>query len=230
MLTKELSKHKQENDFEQFYRKLETFIPELKKFIIGSLKAAERQGMLDIGFYDAEGVLDEVYLEAFKAYTGEMDTNKLRRLLFKRAIHKMDEKRAQEIPDGINTHAMLKAELKLLNEDFTSDAEGDLMLNEELDDISYQQKQGWSPHIYLDETFEGLMIEKLGLHEASLLSDEKRRLLGLLYSTIPPRSKLVVELSVFGDQEASEISEILEVPEEVINRILFKVKERLRLL
>ncbi len=230
MSTKELYRHKQENDFEQFYEKLEAFLPELKKFMTGSLKAAEKQGDLDVGFYDAEGMLNEVYLEAFKVFSGEMDEKRLRRSLFKKAIQKMDEKRAQEIPDDVNTHALLKAEMKLLNEDFTTDGDGDLILNEELDDISYQQKQGWSKQIYLDASLEQLMVQKLGLNEASLLSDEKRRLLGFLYSTIPPRSKLVVELLVFGNQDTSEISQILEVPEEVIQRILFKAKERFRLL
>ncbi|WP_422080969.1 hypothetical protein [Ulvibacterium sp.] len=230
MSTKELYKHKQENDFEQFYEKLETFLPELKKFMTGSLKAAERQGDLDVGFYDAEGMLNEVYLETFKTFSGEMDEKRLRRSLFKKAIQKMDEKRALEIPDDVNTHALLKAEMKLLNEDFTTDGDGDLILNEELDDISYQQKQGWSKQIYLDASLEQLMIQKLGLNEASLLSDEKRRLLGFLYSTIPLRSKMVVELLVFGNQDTLEISEILEVPEEVIKRTLFKAKERFRLL
>lgn len=230
MSTKELYRHKQENDFEQFYKKLEAFLPELKKFMTGSLKTAEKQGDLDIGFYDAEGMLNEVYLEAFKAFSGEMDEKRLRRSLFKKAIQKMDEKRAQEIPDDINTHTLLKAEMKLLSEDFTTDGDGDLILNEELDDISYQQKQGWSKQIYLDAALEQLMVQRFGLHEASLLSEEKRRLLGFLYSTIPPRSKLVVELLVFGDQDTSEISQILEVPEEVIQRIVFKAKERFRLL
>ena len=201
MSTKELKKHKQENDFEQFYKKLEAFVPELKRFMTGSLKAAERQGMLDVGFYDAEGMLDEVYLEAFKAYSNETDVKLLRRSLFKKAIQKMDEKRALEVPDEVNVHALLKAELKLLKEDFTTDAEGDLILNTELDDISYQQKQGWSPSIHLDESLEQLMIRKLELPEESLLSDEKRRLLGFLYYTIPPRSKMVVELMVYGDHK-----------------------------
>jgi DNA-directed RNA polymerase specialized sigma24 family protein len=230
MSTKELYKHKQENDFEQFYKKIETLVPELKKFMNGSLKAAENQGILDKGFYDADEMLDEVYLEAFKALSSETNVTKLRRSLFKKAIKKMDDKRELETPDEINTHALLKEEMKTLGEEFTTEGDGDRILYEELDDISYQQKQGWSPEIRLDESLERQLIQKLSLHEASLLSDEKRRLLGQLYATIPPRSKTVVELLVFGNQDTLEISEILVVPEYVIDRIIFKVKERFRLL
>lgn len=230
MSTKELYKHKQENDFARFYKKLETFVPELKMFMKGSLKAAENQGLLDRGFYDTDEMMDEVYLETFKAFSAETNAKELQRLVFKKAIQKMEGKKAREVPDEVNTHALLKAELKTLNEEFTTDGDGDRILYEELDDISYQQKQGWSKEIYLDESFEQLLVAKLELHESSLLSDEKRRLLGVLYATIPQRSKTVIELLVFGDQNTHEISEILGVPEEVVNRVLFKVKERFKLL
>ena len=229
-LTKDLQRHKKEKDFARFYEKLELFIPELKKFMTGSLKAAENQGMLDRGFYDADEMLDEVYLEAFKALSSEMNVTKLRRSLFKKAIKKIEGKKAQEVPDDVNTHALLKAELKTLSEEFTTEGDGDRILYDELDDISYRQKQGWSLEIYLDESLEKQLIKKLNLDEASLLSDEKRRLLGLLCSTIPQRSKTVIELLVFGDQDTFEISEILGVTEKVVKRILFKVKERFKLL
>lgn len=230
MSTKELYKHKQENDFEQFYKKIATLVPELKKFMTGSLKAAENQGMLDKGFYIADEMLDEVFLEAFKDFSSETDVTKLRRSLYKKAIKKIEEKKSLEVPDDVNTHALLKKELKTLGEEFTTEGDGDRILYEDLDDISYQQKQGWSPEIRLDESLERKLIQKFSLQEASLLSDEKRRLLGQLYTTIPPRSKTVVELLVFGNQNTSEISEILEVPENVIHRVIFKVKERFRLL
>jgi DNA-directed RNA polymerase specialized sigma24 family protein len=230
MPTKELFKHKQENNFEQFYRKIATLVPELKKFMSGSLKAAENQGLLDRGFYDADEMLDEVYLEAFKDFSSETDAIRLRRSLFQKAIKKIEGKEAEEVPDEVTTHALLKTELKALSEEFTTEGDGDRVLYEELDDISYRQKQGWSQEIYLDEALEKRLIEKFGLHEASLLSDEKRRLLGLLYATIPQRSKTVIELLVFGNQDAHEISEILGVPEEVVDRVLFKVTERFKLL
>ena len=74
------------------------------------------------------------------------------------------------------------------------------------------------------------LIDKFNLNEASLLSDEKRRQLGIMYSTIPQRSKTVVELLVFGNQDVHEISKIIDVPDEIIEKILFKVKERFSLL
>ena len=230
MLTKELHKHKQENDFKQFYKKLQAFLPELEEFMKGSLKTAENQGLLDKGFYDTNEMLDEVYLAAFEAFSSETDATLLKRSLFKKAIEMIALKKELEVPDEVNTHALLKAELKTLSEDFTTDGDGDRILYEELDDISYRQKQGWSKEIRLDDALEKKLIETMDLHEASILSDEKRKLLGILYATIPQRSKQLIELLVFGNQNIHEISEILEVPEDVVQNILFKVKERFKLL
>tara|TARA_R110000868_G_scaffold126481_7_gene333600 strand:+ start:3645 stop:4340 length:696 start_codon:yes stop_codon:yes gene_type:complete len=230
VVNQESHRPKKNNDFTQFYKKLDAFVPELKKFMTGSLKAAENQAQLDKGFYTADEMLDEVYLKAFKTLSTEQDEKKLRRWLFKLAIQKLKEKKALEVPDDVNTHALLKAELKTLSEEFTTDGDGDRILYEELDDISYQQKQGWSVEIYLGSNLEKQLIDKFNLNEASLLSDEKRRQLGIMYSTIPQRSKTVVELLVFGNQDVHEISKIIDVPDEIIEKILFKVKERFSLL
>lgn len=229
-ITKYLHEHKKANDFTQFYKKLEGFVPELKKFIAGSLKVAEDQGLLDIGFYSADDMLDEIFLETFNAYLSEIDTAQLHRSLFKMAIQKMEAIKEQEVPDDVNYHTLLKTELKTLNEKFTTDGDGDRITFDELDDISYTQKQGWSKQIYLDETLERQLVDKLELHEASLLSDEKRRLLGLLYAAIPTRSKTVIELLIFGTQNAGSISQILDVPQDVVDKILFKVKEKFKLI
>ncbi len=230
MVTKALQKHREENDFTQFYEKLEGFVPELKKFMEGSLKAAEDQALLDKRFYDSDEMLDEVYLEAFREFSSQMDENELRRKLFKKALQKIAAKEEEEVPDEVNTHALLKKELKALSEEFTTDGDGDRILMDELDDISYMQKRNWSPEIRLNDALEQQLVQKFKLHEASLLSDEKRKILGVLYNTIPLRSRMIVELFTFGEQNIHEISEILEVPEEVVERIIFKVEERFRLL
>ncbi len=230
MVTKSLHQHKEENDFSQFYKRLEAFVPELKKFMAGSLKTAEDQGMLDRGFYNPDEMLDEVYMDAFNAFSDKMNPKELKRFLFKKALEKIGEKKEEEVPDEVNTSALLKQELKALSEDFTTDGDGDRILMEELDDISYFQKRGWSLEIRLHDALEKELIQKFELHEESLLSDEKRKVLGVLYNTIPARSKTVIELFTFGDQNPHEISEILEVPERIIASVIFKVKERFKLL
>lgn len=230
MKTQPAHKHGEGNDFSRFYKNLEEFLPDLKNFLKGSLRDAEDQGLLDRRYFDPEEILDEVLLEAHKEYGEEEDRDRLRRVLFRLAVQKILAKEEEDIPDEVNTHSLLKAELKTLSEDFTAEGDGDTILLEDLDDISYIQKRGWNPEIRLSDALEKQLVKKFELHEESLLSEEKRKLLGVLFSTIPDQSKMVVELYAFGHQDAHEISEILEVPEKVVERTLFKVKERFKLL
>lgn len=217
-------------DFKQFYEKIDALVPELKKFVLGSLKNSEKQAKLDIGYYNADEILDEVYLKAFKTFSNESDEIKLKRWLFKLSIKILKDKKSKEVMDYANTSALLKTELKTLSEEFTTEGDGDRILLEELDDISYQQKQGWTIEYDIDESLKKLLVEKFNLDEATLVSEEKSKELGMMYHTIPERSKSVVELNVFGDQNTHEIAEILGVSEVLIKKIIFNVKERFSLL
>ncbi len=232
MLVKQLYAHKEENDFEQFYNKISALVPDLKKFTARSLKAAESHGAIDRGFYKAEEILDEIYLEVFKDFIDIIDEEKLKTILFSKAVQKIEEKKIieQETPDYLPTEQLLKQELDGLDEKFTAQADGDLILNTELDDISYKQHTEKPSNIILDESIEQQLIEKLDMSDTLLPSLEHRTIFGALYNNIPPRSKTVLELYVFGNRSIYEISEILEVPEEVIDRTMLKLKERFRLL
>ncbi|MBT8301429.1 MAG: hypothetical protein KJO63_08875 [Maribacter sp.] len=232
MLVKQLYRHKEENDFEQFYNKISSLVPDLKKFTTRSLLAAEGQGAIDRGFYSAEGILDEIYLEVFKDFTDIMDEQRLKTILFSKAVQKIEEKKIveQETPDYLPTEEMLQQELDALDEKFTTQADGDLILNTELDDISYKQPRERPSHVLLDRTLEQQLIKKLDMSDTLLPSFERRTIFGALYNFIPARSKSVLELYAFGNRSPHDISEILEVPEEVIERIMEKLKERFRLL
>jgi DNA-directed RNA polymerase specialized sigma subunit len=232
MLVKQLYRHKEENDFEQFYNKISAMVPDLKKFTARSLKAAESQKAIDRGFYKAEGILDEIYLEVFKDFVVIKDEVKLKTILFAKAVQKIEEKKIieQETPDYLPTEKMLQQELNALDEKFTTQADGDLILNTELDDISYKQHTERPANVLLDETLEQQLIKKLDMNDTLLPSLEHRTIFGALYTNIPPRSKTVLELYAFGNRSLHDISEILEVPEEVIDRIMYKLKERFRLL
>ena len=73
MKIKESHSTQYETDFQEFYNKSSKAIPNLKKFAVSKLKLAEKEGLIDKGFYDANEILDEVFTEVFKTYTHESD-------------------------------------------------------------------------------------------------------------------------------------------------------------
>lgn len=232
MPTKELLKYKAENNFKDFYDKIKTLVPELERFMVASLKVSENQGKIDRQFYNAQGMLDEVYLEVFETFSEEMDLEVLKRRLFEKSVEKIDElvELEKEFSTEIHADDILKHELKRLQEKWFVDIDGDLLLKTELDDISYKQDHKWSPEIVLDDDLEKQLIDSLNLDEALLLSEEKRSWMGSIYGAIPLKSRHILELFVFGEQTAGEIASILSVEKDKVDRILKIINEKFRLL
>jgi hypothetical protein len=229
MKIKELQYLNKENDFQDFYEKSATAIDSLKKFATAKLKLAEKEGLIDKGFYDANGILDEVFMEVFKTYANDTDEKMLHQTLFFKTIQKINQKIEQEnqFADHINIGAILKDELDLLNEDYSIEADGDYVFDEELDDISYKQNNFNPSRFILDQPMELELTGKLDMSDTSLFSDRNRILFGASFYTLPPISKTIIELFVFGDQEIAEIAKTLSTDEKTVGKVIDRVKERL---
>lgn len=232
MTITELHKLKIENNFDEFYKKISKDIMGLKKFAFSKLKLAENEGLIDKGFYDVNGILDEVYLEVFNDFSQDTDEKQLKQTLFLKTIKKIDEKieKEDQFSKSINLDAVLKEELNLLNEDYSVEADGDYVFDEDLDDISYKQDSFRATHFILDQPMELELTGKLDLNDASLFSDRNRALFGASFYTLPPISKNIIELYVFGNQDILEISETLKVSEDNVRKVIDRVKERLEML
>lgn len=232
MTITELHKLRKENNFDEFYKKISNDIMGLKKFAFSKLKLAENEGLIDKGFYDVNGILDEVYLEVFNTLSQDTDEKQLKQTLFLKIIKKIDEKieKEDQFKESINLDAVLKAELNLLNENYSVEADGDYVFDEELDDISYRQNSFRPTHFILDHPMEMELTGKLDLSDASLFSNRNRVLFGASFYTLPPISKNIIELYVFGNQEISDIAETLSLDEEMVGKVIDRVRERLEML
>lgn len=229
MKIKESRPAQYETDFQEFYNKSSKAIPNLKKFAVSKLKLAEKEGLIDKGFYDANEILDEVFMDVFKTFTHETDKKILQQTLFLKTIQKINQKieKENQFADDINIDTILRNELDLLKEDYSVEADGDYIFDEELDDISYQQNSFNPVHFILDQPMELELTGKLDLSDTSLFSDRNRIFFGASFYLLPPISKNIIELYVFGNQDTNEIAETLSTDVEIVENVIEKVKERL---
>ncbi|QCX39385.1 hypothetical protein FF125_13400 [Aureibaculum algae] len=232
MITKELQQLRLENNFKHFYIKVSSFIPSLKDFIARKLNIAEDLGVIDKNFFNPNDILDDVYLDVFENFNNKIAKKDLRRMLFEKSVEKIDEITilGHQFENNINIGEILKEELQTMDERYTTDGDGDFILYEELDDISYHQNDFKPKHIILDQSIEKLITSKLNLEDLTLQSAKKRKLLGSLFFKMPPRSKAIIELYVFANQSVSEISEILIIEELMVKKVVNKVKEKFSLI
>lgn len=232
MATEKTTRDQDHPDFSEFYGKIVGLDPDLKNFIHSSLLASENQGLIDRSYYDPDGITDEVYLAVFQDYTSDTPVEALRILLFRRALFKLDQLIRDEVntPNEPSTGGMLKAELDRLDKKFIADVDGELIMQEDLDDISYKQEKNRQEHIYLDDHLIDQIVNRFELEDKFTLAKEKKIHLGLLYSSIPDISRSIVELYVYGRQEEDNITDILNVEDASVSRVLKIVQEKFRLI
>lgn len=115
----------------------------------------------------------------------------------------------------------------MLKEDYSVEADGDYIFNEDLDDISYKQNSFNPAHFILDQPMELEITGKLNLNDTALFSDQTRAVFGAAFYTLPPISKNIIELNVYGAQSVDEIAETLKVSGNTVKKVIYRVKERL---
>ena len=148
----------------------------------------------------------------------EVANDKLLNLFEKEKWHK----------NSISTKVILEEELRLLEENFTIDAGNDLIMDEELEDISYHQKDHTS-HLLSNEGYQENVLEFLEIKDNAIFEkEENKTTLQKMYDLLPLQTSNVMDLYILGKLNLREIANILEVDILEVKRIIDFVKENFK--
>lgn len=218
----ELRKLATENKKEEFFNKITPLLGPLRSYIKRRLRIAYLNLQIQTPTLTSGDILDEVMLRAYANYeqqpvelTVEEWLYRITNEVLDKRLHRQSarEARRESLED------LTKSELRTLEEPITADAEGEVMLLEDLDDSEYQQIEVSPPTS--DETPEQLL-------------ERKERLLQILYalSRVPERDRIVFELFAVEGFSQEQVARILGVPaneiEKIVERVRAEVLEELR--
>ncbi len=238
---------------ESFNKKILTVVHLLHPYVKQRLRFAENVGILPKNMYQSNGIIDEVILSIYEGKTNnDIDLNELRLMMFDFTNKKLRNLFESEKwhKDTISTKIILEEELRLLEEKFTVDADFDLIMNEELDDISYNQNDDESHLLQSDEEQQNILsfldlkdkafllhsdevqqsvLSFLGLKDKAFLkSKEKQNTLRKMYRKLPLQTSNVVDLYILGKLNLQEIATILDTEIVEVKRIVDFVKENFK--
>lgn len=210
-----------------FDKKTLSIIHLLHPYVKQRLKVGEVFGILPKNMFQPNGVIDEVVLDIYESkahYKIELD--ELRLKMFDMANRKLEKLFDNEKwhKKSISTKTILEDELKELEENFTVDGGMGLIMNEELDDISYHQNDHEHYSIINGESLENAMV----FLEIPIKSVEEKTILRKMYNNLPLQTSNVVDLYVLGKLNLQEISTILNADIVELKRIIQFVKENFR--
>lgn len=210
-----------------FNKKVLSALPQLHPYVKHRIYIGECIGILPKNMYSSSGILDECIIILYsKGFNIEASVNDIKLELFKLVDIFMGELFDTENYhlNSISTDSILKEELSKLGEDYTVDADLDLILNTELSDISYKQDE--NSHLYLYADKEISMINALEIDRNSV--SRSPEIFDKFYSWLPINISNIVDLYVFGKLNFEEIALIKNTTSNRISTIFEKVKKSFR--
>ncbi len=228
----ELKKHKKEDNQKDFNKLLENYLPAVERYIKHRIRFYEIKKKLPVNFYSPTDVLADVYLKIYEKFNDIKDEKHLKKELFKLADQILESyvEKENQIPKKMPVNKILKEELSILKEQLTANADGEIILVDDLteEDISYMQKE-YKPRVYLfdfDTTAD--FARGLGLNPDDFRDEKLRAIFGNIYGQLPETIRRVLDLNSVGGLSIGDIAEIVGIKPNEVEQILIEVKEKLK--
>lgn len=218
---------KAEDQREEFNKLLLEVLAETRRYFTRGLRVALSKGVISRNKYEPEDLFDQLIIDVYDHLEEAGSKDAFHSWLFKRAVKQLDDLEVEEEFDSYfydNIDDYSKAELAKMQEPWSTDGDGDLMLLDSLDDFSYQQQQFILKNIYLDDAHEDMMA----LMDSEQGSGKAEKHLNAVLYRLPPGMRSVFELATEQGFSLEEISMIKELPVEQIETILDTARELLR--
>jgi hypothetical protein len=203
----------------------------LHPYVKQRIRVAENLGIFPRNMYKSNEIIDEVVLKVYEeGLHKSLNQDDLRIAMFRLTFDRMNELLESEEwhKDSISTKLILEDELKQMEENFTMDADNDLIMNEDLDDISYHLNDKEGVSLPYDEEEEGVKV-LFGLDTSETDGFwQDRKEIRKLYYKLPLNTSNIVDLYILGKLSFAEIASILKTEMAEVKEIVNFVKETFR--
>jgi RNA polymerase sigma factor (sigma-70 family) len=205
-----------EGNKEEFFKQITQLLGPLKDYIKRQLRIAYLNLQLRReGVYNSDDILDETILAAYQDFDKKPKDLSLEQWLYQVANEKLESylKRTSAQEKGRRSlESLAEKEESTLEERMTTDAEGEVMLDEDLYDTEYHLQPEFTPPTYQDDPSE--VVER---------EEEIREIVRAL-SRVPERERMVFELYVIEGFSKEEVAGIARLPADEVPHIVEKVR------
>lgn len=216
---------------QNFRERAVSFIPHLKPYVKKRLYTAEIKGIIPRNMYKAIDIIDDALVLLFEEQRdNDIPNESLRVALFSKAALALEQlfEREEFHRSTMSTGEILSQELEKMEQHFEMDIDNDLLLREELDDISYHQNSGEKPMLLYSDAEENL-IKALDINnDYKALTEDNRLVLNKIYNWLPMETSDILNLLVFGKLNYDEIAIIKGINREEVKATIQSISRGLR--
>lgn len=211
----------------EFDKKVLSAIQHLHPYVKHRLYVAEKTGIIPKKMYTSSGMIDQGIVKLYEnGFNIDADSMEVKLKLFKYVDEELNILFENEAfhKTTVSTNTILEDELDKLNEDYTIDADLDLVLKTELNDISYQQDN--TEHVFVYDDSDSTVLNAFEVERIS--SIKSKNLLGSFYSTLPIFAADIIDLYAFGNLKFEEIAIVKNMETRRVERIFDAIKKSFR--
>lgn len=212
-----------EKEKEQFEHLVKKLLPSLHSYILRYLQTHGHDIKLHMSVQE---IVDEVYIHLFDRFDERpISSDNMSSWIYNMSREYLEKHLKENFFEGeqLDISKLAETELKTLEEKITTDAEGEVILLEELDDVSYKYEQ-YGPEVFSKDAF-------VDHPELDPISDDIEKALDCCNET----ERMIFEMYWIDELSEKEIGrslgidkkEIIEIIKNVTQRIESQIKQNL---
>lgn len=223
----ELKQLKAEDNKAGFNQLMKKILPGVKQYINSELKRALENESIPSGKYNISDFIDELYIMAYDHIHEVKEDKHLLSWLIKKADQLLADTITEEDFDQTfyeSIDNINQVEWDEMEEKYSTDGDGDLVMEEELDDISYPKNDYTLKKVFVEDMQDDL-IEKL---DKELTGDEINDHISMVMLHLPSKLRTIFDLAVNLQLKLEEIAEIKHIPVEEVNKYFNEARSYIR--
>ena len=223
-----LMKLKKEENKTEFNNLLLQLVPNIRRYIIKRIKTAIQKNHFPKNKYLPNDFIGQLFIETYDHIEAFKNEKEFYLWLFKKTNELLEDAIEEEEFDEIffkNIDDYSKPEWDEMQENYSTDAGGDLLMIEELDDRSYNHNDYTLNHVFV-ENKEKSLIDKI---DKNLNAEEIKNHIAMVLHHLPLPMRTVYELHTDQHLELQEIAQIRNNTLEEVEQLLYKAKKALKM-
>lgn len=228
----DLLRFKKEGDQSSFNNVLLKAMPAIKLYVRKNLNRALATGKIDKNKYRADDFIDQLFIEVYD-HVDEIDNEKeLYLWMYKKVDELLDDTLVEEEFDSVffeNIDNYSKPEWDAMEEKFSTDGDGDLVMIDELDDISYSKNDYVLNHVFIEDNDQKVINQldkKLGNENIRKHSETVMRMLPTpmqkVYDLFTDHQFTVAEIAQIRNSTIKEVESLLEAAKKSLRSSFMK--------
>jgi RNA polymerase sigma factor (sigma-70 family) len=222
-----LIKLRREDDKIAFNKLLLEVMPDVRKYIIKRIQTAILKNHFPKNKYVANDFIDQLFIETYDHIENLSNEDEFYVWLYKKTNELLDDAITKEVFDDLffkNIDDYSQREWDQMEEKFTVESDGDLIMKEELDDISYYKNPYTVSDVFKENTESGL-VEKI---DKSLHQEQVDRHVQFVMHNLPMPSRNVFELFTKQHLTIAEIAEVRNISIAETQKLLDEARKLLK--